>query len=125
MDKLENCLKTWAFPADTTNCFISFPPIQETTVMARWRSLMLGWIGLVLVSGLAGCGSKTPAATSVKGRIWHRGEPLNGGMIVFVPDEDRGNSGPLVKGSLQPDGTFAIASEIRTGWYRIAVAPAA
>ena len=89
-----------------------YPPrLSLTVVMAA---------GLAV---LAGCGSKSAATSGVKGRVTYRGEPLDGGVIVFVPDEDRGNSGPLVKGTIAADGTFSLAPETAAGWYRVAVAP--
>jgi hypothetical protein len=70
-----------------------------------------------------GCGSKGSAKGTVKGRVIYRGEPLEGGAIVFVPDEDRGNSGALVKGTILLDGSFTLPAETTVGWYRVAVAP--
>jgi len=71
----------------------------------------------------AGCGSKPAGASTVVGRVWYHGEPLPGGMIVFVPDEERGNTGPLVKSEIQSDGTFALDGFTGPGWYRMAIAP--
>jgi hypothetical protein len=75
---------------------------------------------------LAGCGSKEPVKNSVSGRVFYRDSPLNGGAIVFVPDVDRGNTGPLAKATIREDGTFSVATStpnLATGWYQIAVAP--
>ncbi|MCE9532327.1 MAG: hypothetical protein K8T89_14580 [Planctomycetes bacterium] len=70
-----------------------------------------------------GCGSGNPKKISVTGRISYRGEPLHGGMIVFVPDEERGNAGPLVKGSIESDGSYLLGNDVKAGWYRVSIAP--
>jgi hypothetical protein len=47
------------------------------------------------------------------------------GTIVFVPDADRGNNGPLGQGTIQPGGSYAIQTEgqpgAMPGWYRVTV----
>lgn len=73
--------------------------------------------------GILGCGSKLAGPTEVKGRVGYHGGPLPGGVIVFVPDEDRGNNGTLLKGTIKEDGTFSLGSSVPAGWYRVAIAP--
>jgi hypothetical protein len=90
--------------------------------MSRAKFLPLGLLAAVLVA-VAGCGSKSPAKTAIKGKVWYRGEPLPGGLVAFVPDGDRGNNGPLAKGTIAADGTFSLAPETAPGWYRVAIAP--
>jgi hypothetical protein len=90
--------------------------------MAR-RTLVLQAVLAITTFVLAGCGSKPLAKIAVKGKVWYRGQPLPGGTIVFAPDAERGNNGPLAKGTIAADGTFALAPETAAGWYRIAVAP--
>ncbi len=70
-------------------------------------------IGLgLLVGGLAGCGGpSTPALTPVSGKVQYHGQPLTTGLIVFTPDEARGNSGPLALGTIAPDGSFTLTSD--------------
>ena len=74
----------------------------------------------------AGCGSKEHVPITVKGRVFYRGALLNGGAIVFAPDLDRGNTGPMAKGTILDDGTFSLASDsaqgIAPGWYRVSIA---
>jgi hypothetical protein len=84
----------------------------------------------VLVLGglmaIAGCGGKEAAKSTVKGRVFYRGEPLKGGAIVFAPDADRGNSGSLANGIILDDGTFSLSSDrargVAPGWYRVSIA---
>jgi hypothetical protein len=51
---------------------------------------------------------------------------VSGGLIVFVPNPDRGSDGPVLSAVLEPDGSFTLAGldakPIPAGWYRIAVA---
>ena len=78
---------------------------------------------LILGCMIWGCGSKSEKKQSVQGTVWYRGMPLPGGVIIFVPDEARGNSGPLCRSSIAADGNFHLAQEVPSGWYRIAIAP--
>ena len=89
--------------------------------MSRTICPMLGLA--VTLFALAGCGTKTPAKSAIKGKVWYRGEPLPGGVIVFAPDAERGNNGPLARGAIAADGTFSLAPETAGGWYRVAIAP--
>jgi hypothetical protein len=84
------------------------------------RGFLLLFIAAV---GLAAGCSKKPTPGAIGGQVWYRGEPLPGGVIVFAPDSDRGNNGPLAKGTIAADGTFTLAPETAPGWYRVAVAP--
>jgi hypothetical protein len=89
--------------------------------------LLMGLLAATSLNALAGCGSKPSEKITVKGRVCYRGEPLNGGVIVFAPDGDRGNNGDLAKGVIESDGTFSLKSDdskgIAAGWYRVAIAP--
>jgi hypothetical protein len=90
--------------------------------MACGRSLVFALLSAGML-GSAGCGAKEAAPSEVKGRVDYRGGPLAGGLIVFVPDEERGNSGPLVKATINADGSFSLGSSVPAGWYKVAVAP--
>jgi hypothetical protein len=63
----------------------------------------------------------------VEGRVYYRGEPLPGGTVVFTPDPERGNKGPLATAVIRPDGRYALRSGREVGavvgWHRITVAP--
>jgi hypothetical protein len=77
---------------------------------------------------LGGCSSGQESYPNVVGRVYYRGEPLPGGLIVFTPDEERGNIGPIAKAAIGPDGRYSLRSEQRTGavpgWHRISIAAA-
>jgi hypothetical protein len=85
-------------------------------------------VGLGLCASLltaAGCGQDEPALAPVRGRVFYKGVPLTRGSIVFAPDADRGGSGPLARGDIQPDGTYKLTAGGRpgaaVGWQRVSV----
>jgi hypothetical protein len=90
--------------------------------MACGRLLVFALLSAGML-GSIGCGARETPSNEVKGGVGYRGGPLAGGLIVFVPDEERGNSGPLVKGTIQADGSFSLGSNVPAGWYKVAVAP--
>jgi hypothetical protein len=85
-------------------------------------STFLVLVGLFLV---AGCEGRAPSQAPVSGKVFYQNQPLPRGTIVFVPDADRGNNGPLAQGSIQAGGSYAIQTEGKPGampgWYRVTV----
>lgn len=85
-------------------------------------------LGLFLLSvGCSGGRSSMPPQDRVQGTVYFRGHALPGGMIVFVPDSERGNRGELLTASIQSNGQFSIlpapGQPIPLGWHRVAIAP--
>lgn len=82
---------------------------------------------LALIAG--GCGDRSKPPTVVKGSALYRGEPIEGGMVVFAPNPERGCDGPLLVGTIQMDGTFTLTTDDgqspKAGWYRVGIAPKA
>jgi hypothetical protein len=80
---------------------------------------------LVLCFLLSGCDHGTPALAPVTGRVFFQNQPLLAGAIVFVPDADRGNNGPLAQGTIQPGGAYTVQTGgqpgANPGWYRVTV----
>lgn len=79
--------------------------------------------GVVVPFGCGKPGSTAPAR--VTGQVTVQGRPLFGGLVVFVPDPERGAGGTLFSASITSDGGFQLAegqSVIPPGWYRIAIA---
>ncbi len=80
------------------------------------------------VSLTGGCGSKTPspAPTTVRGTLTFNDVPVEGGLVVFTPDPQRGGSGKPAHGVTAADGSFSLAlgnsTEIPPGWYRVSLA---
>ncbi len=94
-------------------------------VGSRCRSSRLGWVaGFALVA--AGCGNSADRGpTVVRGAASFHGHPLAGGMIVFVPDQERGTTGTLLSATVEADGTYQLAggeTAVPPGWYRVAIA---
>jgi hypothetical protein len=84
------------------------------------------WFALALL--LAGCGKGEPTLVPTEGRILYRGQPVDAGTVVFTPDPDRGNSGPIAWAEIQRNGSFRLKSDDRDGatlgWHRVTVAGA-
>jgi hypothetical protein len=87
----------------------------------RFRAVLVtvGWLFL------AGCDAGTPTLVPVSGKVFYQNQPLPRGTIVFIPDADRGNNGPLAQGTIQGGGTYAIQTGdkpgVMPGWYRVTV----
>jgi len=82
------------------------------------------FFGLMLTIG---CSSSSTPEITVRGKVEYFGQPLSGGMIVFTPDADRGESGPLGFASIAGDGTYVLKSVekggVKAGWHRVTIAP--
>lgn len=92
---------------------------------SRCWGIRLGWLaGFVLSAG--GCGKPPDSGpASVRGSASFHGHPLAGGMVVFVPDRERGTTGPMLAATVAADGTYQLANGAKTvppGWYRVALA---
>ena len=78
-----------------------------------------GWVfaGLAAAALLAagGCGSKAAKLAPVRGRVFYKGGALSGGTVVFAPDPDRGGRGPLARGEIQTDGSYALLTGAEPG----------
>jgi hypothetical protein len=89
---------------------------------ARAITLLPGLAALALL--LAGCGGPPPLVP-VSGQVSYKGQPLSGGVIVFVPNLERGNRGPLAFAEIGPDGNFTLTTEgkpgCKAGWHRVTV----
>jgi hypothetical protein len=85
----------------------------------------VGFWGLLVVA-LAGCSSESANPEAVEGRVFFHNEPLRGGTIVFTPDAERGNQGPMATGEIQSDGRYTLHTGDDTGavvgWHRVTIA---
>jgi hypothetical protein len=89
--------------------------------------LWLIWV-LLLLSGAAagGCGSGGPPHGTVTGTVSLDGQPVPGGMIMFIPDAASGTSGPAAQAQIGSDGRFELAGsggrkEVLVGTYLVTV----
>lgn len=94
------------------------------------RPSLLSLFWLFCAVSLYGCDSaeSPPALTRVYGTVSYLGRPLQGGTIVFIPDEERGTMGSLVHADIQLNGAYVLrtgAQEgVAPGTYRVTVRPA-
>lgn len=90
----------------------------------RW---WLAALPCALPAALAGCVEGRPERVPVHGQVVVSGQPLPGGTIVFTPDPERGEDGPLSFAPIGPDGTYTLRSEqgpgASPGWHRVTIAP--
>jgi hypothetical protein len=81
---------------------------------------------LLLAVGIIGCSSNGDHLAPVKGKVTYKGAPLQGGTIVFIPDESRGTHGQMAMADIQADGTFTLKTNDTLGavpgWHRVTVA---
>ncbi len=74
----------------------------------------------------AGCRkAATAEAGVVRGEVTFQNRALAGGLVVFVPNADRGCTGKMHTATVTPEGTYQLAEgakAIAPGWYRIALA---
>lgn len=79
----------------------------------------------VIALALVGCDGGNGSLVPVRGTVEIHDAPLATGTIVFVPDESRGNSGPLAQAEIQTDGSFQLHTGdvpgVAPGWYRVTV----
>jgi hypothetical protein len=76
-----------------------------------------------LLAMLSGCESSDLPLATVHGTVTYQGQPLDHGMVVFIPE--KGTPGPQVVGKIQSDGTFRIQTlqwdGAAVGWHTVLV----
>src|SRR6476659_4534962 len=82
---------------------------------------------VIIVSALAGCGSK-PKLVTVTGRVSHGTRAVTGGSVWFHPDGGNEGKAERMSGLLQTDGTFSARTfphgdGIPPGKYRVTLSP--
>jgi hypothetical protein len=85
----------------------------------------IGLYGALLILTV-GCDSDPVKPVSVQGRVFFHNEPLRGGTIVFTPDAERGNQGPMATAEIQADGRYTLRTGTEPGavpgWHRVTIA---
>ncbi len=80
----------------------------------------------LLLFAPAGCNTEAAKREAVEGHVYFHNEPLRGGTIVFTPDAERGNQGPLATGVIQSDGRYTLTTGAESGavvgWHRVTIA---
>ena len=67
----------------------------------------VGLIGLIA----SGCQPEAGPLSAVSGRVAVKGVPLQGGLIVFVPDESKGQRGPIAFSKINSDGSYSLITK--------------
>ena len=106
--------------------------------MRAGKIASLVMLGLFLGFFPWGCQSEeTGPLSPVSGRVAYKGAPLQSGTIVFVPDETKGQRGPIAIGKINADGSYVLVTKApadgdhpslpgehsgaAAGWYRVTV----
>jgi hypothetical protein len=96
---------------------------MEVTKMPKPTRICL--CGMMLLC-LTGCPTDAPKTGAVQGRVYFHNQPLHGGTIVFTPDAERGNDGPMATGEIQADGSYKLQTGKEpgavVGWHRVTIA---
>ena len=73
----------------------------------------------------AGCSKAVPTSPGiVHGEATFQGRAMAGGLVVFVPNADRGCTGKMHTATVAADGTYQLAEgakAIAPGWYLVAL----
>jgi hypothetical protein len=79
------------------------------------RSLFLrGFVALVVTSlvPVIGCSSGNGLTLAkVSGKVTYKGQPVQHGLVSFMPDQEKGTIGPPAVGALSPDGSYVLSTE--------------
>lgn len=67
--------------------------------------IIAGWLVLISLGALAGCGDNHLPTAAMEGKVLFRGKPLEFGGVLFQPD-----AGPPALGAIQSDGTFHLST---------------
>jgi hypothetical protein len=93
------------------------------------RAWAVGLLWLFCAVSLYGCDNpeSPPALTRVFGTVSYLDRPLQGGTIVFIPDEERGTTGTLIHADIEPNGAYSLRTGtlegVVPGAYRVTVRP--
>jgi hypothetical protein len=76
--------------------------------MTRRIPVRVGLLAALLCGAALGCGDDS--THQVSGKITFKGQPIPAGMIYFIPDESKGNSGPTGYADIK-DGQYDTSAE--------------
>jgi hypothetical protein len=84
-------------------------------------------LGLVAVCALAGCGAGNGLTMGrVSGTISYKGEPVEFGDVIFVPDSGKGNNGVPSMGRIDKSGWYVMSTEnagdgVIAGYHKVGI----
>jgi hypothetical protein len=72
----------------------------------------------------AGCGAGGPTFAEVEGVLRVKGKPLPNVVVEFLPDPEKGTSGPKSQGFTDEKGRFTLRADTNqggavVGWHRV------
>jgi hypothetical protein len=79
---------------------------------AFFQAGLLGWLTLVLVAAVTGCGPAGPNLIPVKGTITVDGKPADGASLIFHPVAGKGS---IASAAADASGAFSIMSNGNPG----------
>jgi hypothetical protein len=94
--------------------------------MGKLRADYPAYLALLFCVCAPGCDSGFALPCPVFGKVSYRGAPLHTGTVVFIPDVNRGGSGPIARADVQMDGSYLLqtgeSAGAAPGWYRVTIA---
>jgi hypothetical protein len=71
------------------------------------------WIYLAWAVAIAGCGPGNGLTMGrVSGVVTYKGEPVELGEVLFLPDSEKGNSGVPSMGVIGKDGRYSMSTQV-------------
>jgi hypothetical protein len=93
--------------------------------MRNWLGPALSAAGLALA--FTGCGPGNGLTMGrVSGVVTYKGEPVEFGEVLFVPDSDKGNSGVPSMGRIEKDGRYTMSTQdagdgVIAGYHKVGI----
>jgi len=84
--------------------------IVQYSVRQRFGSqFLVGVITILLVPFFSGCGGNDgPPFGQVMGKVTLDGQPIQAGMVMFIPDSASGTVGPASQAQIGSDGQYEL-----------------
>src|SRR5262245_42547255 len=85
------------------------------------------WMGVVAACALVGCGPDNGLTMGrVSGVVTYKGDPVEFGEVLFVPDSSKGNKGVVSMGSIQKDGRYTMSTQesgdgVIAGYHKVGI----
>lgn len=95
--------------------------------MWNWLGRAASAAGLAVALIPAGCGPDNGLTMGrVSGLVTYKGEPVEFGDLLFVPDSDKGNSGVPSMGRLGEDGRYTMSTQdagdgVIAGYHKVGI----
>jgi hypothetical protein len=67
-------------------------------------------LSVAALSLSAGCSDSGLKLGRVSGKVTYKGQPVQGGIVSFMPDESKGTIGPPASGAIGSDGSYTMST---------------